>query len=99
VEPLISDTLEVTNYLRKRFARKKIYLMAHSGGAFIGIQAAARAPELFHAYIGVAQMSRRLESKKPAYRYMVEQFTTAGDKRMLKKLEKFSSIVRASFLP
>jgi len=28
-------------------------------------------------------------SEKLAYRYMVEQFTTAGDKRMLNKLEKF----------
>ena len=89
VEPLISDTLEVTNYLRKRFGRDKIYLMGHSGGAFIGIQAAARAPELFHAYIGVAQISRQLESEKLAYRYMVEQFTMAGDKRMLKKIETF----------
>ena len=89
VEQVISDTLEVTNYLRMRFGRDKIYLMGHCGGAFIGIQAAARAPELFHAYIGIAQMSRQLESEKRAYRYMVEQFTAAGDKRMLKKLEKF----------
>ena len=32
IEQLISDTLAVTNYLRKRFAQDKIYLMAHSGG-------------------------------------------------------------------
>ena len=89
VEQLISDTLEVANYLRKRFGRDKIYLLGHSGGSFIAIQAAARAPELFHAYIGVAQMSRQLESEKLAYRYMVEQFTKAGDKRMLNKLGKF----------
>ena len=46
VEQLISDTLAVTNYLRQRFGQEKIYLMGHSGGTFIGIQAAARAPEL-----------------------------------------------------
>ncbi len=88
-EQLILDTVEVTNYLRKRFGQEKIYLMGHSGGSFLGIQVAARAPELFNAYIGVAQMSRQLESEKLAYQYMVEQYTKAGDIRMVKKLEKF----------
>jgi putative lipase involved disintegration of autophagic bodies len=45
-EQFISDTLEVTHYLRHRFGKDKIYLMGHSGGTFFGIQAAARAPEL-----------------------------------------------------
>ncbi len=88
-EQLISDTLEVTNYLCKRFGREKIYLMAHSWGSFIGIQAAARAPEMHNAYIGMAQISRPLESEKMAYKYMLEQYTTAGDKRMAQRLEKF----------
>ncbi len=56
-EQMVSDTLAVTNYLRQRFGRDKIYLMGHSGGTFIAIQAAAQAPELYHAYIGMAQMS------------------------------------------
>ncbi len=30
-ERLISDTLELTNYLRNRFGKEKIYLMGHSG--------------------------------------------------------------------
>jgi pimeloyl-ACP methyl ester carboxylesterase len=89
VEQLISDTLEVTNYLRKRFGQEKIYLMGHSGGSFIGIQAVARAPELYNAYIGMAQMSRQLESEKLAYRYMTDQFTLAGNKRMVQKLAKY----------
>ncbi len=42
LEQMISDTLAVTNYLRQRFGKEKIYLMGHSGGTFIGIQAAAR---------------------------------------------------------
>jgi pimeloyl-ACP methyl ester carboxylesterase len=87
-EQLISDTIEVTNYLRKRFGQEKIYLMGHSGGTFIGIQAAARKPELYHAYIAMAQISNQLESEKLAYKYMIEQFTMAGDKRMAQKLEK-----------
>lgn len=89
VNQLISDTVEVTNYLRKRFGQDKIYLMGHSWGSFIGIQAAAQAPELYNAYIGMGQMSRQLESEKLAYEYMVEQYKLAGNKRMLQKFEKY----------
>ena len=87
VEQLISDTLVVTNYLRHRFGEEKIYLMGHSGGTFIGIQAAARAPELYHAYIGVAQMSNQLKSESLAYEYMLQQFQENGNLEMVRKLE------------
>lgn len=88
-EQLISDTVEVTNYLRERFGKEKIYLLGHSGGSFLGIQVAARTPELYNAYIGVSQMSRQFESEKLAFKYMIEQYRSAGDKRMVQKLEKF----------
>lgn len=87
LEQMISDTLAVTNYLRDRFHQDKIYLMGHSGGTFFGIQAAARAPELYHAYIGVAQMSNTLESEKLAYDYMLQEFKARGDTSMVRKLE------------
>ena len=87
VEQMISDTLEVTNTLRHRFGQEKIYLMGHSGGTFIAIQAAARAPELYHAYIGVAQMSYQLKSEKLAYDYMLQQFKKNGNTNMVRKLE------------
>jgi pimeloyl-ACP methyl ester carboxylesterase len=87
LEQVISDTIEVTNYLRDRFGKEKIYLMAHSGGTFIGIQAAARAPQLYYAYIGVAQIAYTLESEKLAYDYMLGQFKANGNTNMVRKLE------------
>jgi len=87
LEQMIADTLEVTNYLRQRFGKEKIYLMGHSGGTFIGIQAAARAPELYYAYIGVAQMSNQLKSEKLAYDYMLQQFKANGNTDMIRRLE------------
>jgi pimeloyl-ACP methyl ester carboxylesterase len=87
VEQYIADTLAVTNYLRERFGREKIYLMGHSGGTFFGIQAAARTPELYYAYIGLAQMSDQLTSEVLAYDYMLAQFRENGDTKMVRKLE------------
>lgn len=87
LEQMMSDTKEVTNYLRKRFGQDKIYLMSHSGGTFIGIQVAVQMPELYHAYIGVAQMTDQLKSEKLAYEYMLGQFREKGNKKMARKLE------------
>jgi pimeloyl-ACP methyl ester carboxylesterase len=82
----IADTLSVTDYLRNRFSKEKIWLMAHSGGTFIGLQAAARAPQAYYAYIGVAQMVHQLESERHAYEYMIERFRQTGHGRMARKL-------------
>jgi len=87
LDQMIADTLAVTNYLRHRFGKEKIYLMGHSGGSFIGIQAAAREPALYYAYIGVAQMANQLKSEKLAYEYMLQQFKATGNTAMVRKLE------------
>ena len=87
LDQAVADTLAVTDYLRSRFHKDKIYLMGHSGGTFIGIQAAARAPQLYYAYVGVAQLSYQLKSEKLAYDYMLERFRESGNTDMVRKLE------------
>ncbi len=87
IEQSISDTLAVTNYLRSRFHKDKIYMMAHSGGSLIGIQAVALAPEFYHAYIGVGQMSYQIRSERLAYEYMVRRYKEIGNAKMVKQLE------------
>jgi pimeloyl-ACP methyl ester carboxylesterase len=87
LEQMISDTKEVTNYLRKRFGQEKIYLMGHSGGTFVGIHVASRTPEMYHAYIGVAQISNQLKSEILAYEYMLKKFRENGNTKMVRKLE------------
>jgi pimeloyl-ACP methyl ester carboxylesterase len=86
VEQFISDTLAVTDYLRQRFHQDKIYLLGHSWGSFIGIQAVARSPERYHAYLGMGQMVYQLESEKMAYDYMVAAYRQRGDTAMVRDL-------------
>lgn len=66
VAQLIDDTLVVARHLRERFGVEKVHLMAHSWGSFIGLQAAARAPELFASYIGMAQVTHQIASEQEA---------------------------------
>ena len=86
-EQFVSDTIAVTEYLRQRFGKDKIYLMGHSWGSYIGIQAAAQRPDLFQAYIGVGQISHQIQSEQLAYQYALDYYEKAGDEGMLKKLK------------
>ncbi len=88
-EQLANDAIEITNYLRLRFGKDKIYIMAHSGGTPIAVQAVTKAPELFSAYIGMGQITSQAESEKIAYKYMVEQYTLIGNSKALAELKKY----------
>lgn len=87
VEQLVADTLAVTDYLRRRFHQERIYLMGHSGGTYLGMLAVARAPERFHAYVGVAQMSDQLRSEQLAYDYLLAEYRQQGNAAMARRLE------------
>ena len=86
VEQLVDDTLAVADYLRHRFDVPKIYLMGHSWGSFVGIQAVARAPQRYHAYIGVGQLCRQLASEAEAYAYLAEEFPRRGLTRLARRI-------------
>jgi pimeloyl-ACP methyl ester carboxylesterase len=98
-EQFIADTLEVTNYLRRRFGQEKIYLMAHSWGSYIGIQAAMREPELYHAYIGIGQLTHQLKSEHLAHAYALEQYRNDGNLDMVRRLEAAPPTMTAPLPP
>ncbi len=89
LDQLKCDTIEVTNYLCKRFGKEKIYLMAHSGGTSFAIQAASEEPQHYYAYIGISQITRQAESEKLAYQYMMSRYLEEGNKKMVRKLQEY----------
>lgn len=90
LDQLSSDALEVTNYLRNRFEKEKIFLMAHSGGTSIALLAATQNPEFYKAYIAMAQITNQAESEKIAYRYMLDHYRVQGNRREINQLEKYN---------
>ena len=85
---LASDTIEVSNYLRHRFGKDNIYIMAHSGGTPIALLAVQREPKLFKAYIGMGQITNQAVSEKMAYKYMLDKFTADGNQKSVTELKK-----------
>jgi pimeloyl-ACP methyl ester carboxylesterase len=98
LEQLASDAIEVTNYLRNRFSKEKIYIMAHSGGTAFAIQAVARFPQLYYAYIGISQITNQTKSEKISYKYMLDQYSSDGNSKMVAEFKKYPILENDSFI-
>ncbi len=64
----VSDTLDVTRYLRARFAEERIYLLGQSWGTLLGVLAAQQEPRLYAAFIGSGQMVDPRQTDRLTYR-------------------------------
>ncbi|MFA8443958.1 alpha/beta fold hydrolase [Yoonia sp.] len=84
---MIADTIEVTDYLRKRFSQDKIMLLGHSWGSYLGIQVADAAPDRFRAYVGMAQIVHQLRSEVMTHDYLLGAYRARGDAGMVRRLE------------
>ncbi|MGB7982653.1 MAG: alpha/beta fold hydrolase [Candidatus Nanopelagicales bacterium] len=79
LDQMVTDTLEVTNYLRQRFSEQKIYLVGSSWGTTIGTLAVQRAPEVFHAYVGTGQMVDQFATDQLMYAESLTDADARGD--------------------
>jgi pimeloyl-ACP methyl ester carboxylesterase len=95
-EQFISDANELVAYLKERFNKKKIFLVGHSWGSFIGTNLANRFPEDYYAYIGTGQFVNGLLNEEYSYEYTLEMARSdVNKKRGGKALEELTT--RAKF--
>lgn len=88
-ERYVTDILEVTNYLRKRFSQDKIYILGHSFGSYVAIKTIQKYPEYYYAYIAMSQICNQKESEYRAYNYMKKQYELSANNKMLKKFAEY----------
>ncbi|GIM90238.1 alpha/beta fold hydrolase [Paractinoplanes toevensis] len=80
--------LAVTDYLRARFRRDKIYLVAHSGGTIGATLAVQDSPALFAAYVGVGQVADPTASDRTQYDDTLAWARSKGDATLIARLEQ-----------
>ncbi len=57
VEQMVTDGIELTEYLLKQLDKKKIILFGTSWGSVLGVKMATSRPDLFYAYVGHSQIT------------------------------------------
>lgn len=91
VSQMVDDTCEVAQLMRARFGGRRIVLVGHSWGTYLGMLAVQRHPELFSAYVGVGQVAglgrRDPEELRMQRDYIIARAREAGVERDLGDLE------------
>ncbi|WP_405153596.1 alpha/beta fold hydrolase [Paenibacillus sp. FSL K6-0108] len=85
---LVEDILAVTDYITQRLGKKKVILIGHSYGTYIGTLAAHRAPEKYEAYIGIGQMADTQQSEMDGWNFVMEQAQLADNPEDVDELEQ-----------
>ncbi len=87
IAQFVADIHELVNYLRPRFQKEKVYLVAHSWGTLIGMLAVERYPELFHAYVGTGQVANMPEGERLSYEFVLQKARKERNEKAISELE------------
>lgn len=106
VAQFVSDTIELTDYLRKRFDQDKIFLAGHSWGSIMGLMAIDRHPEKYYSYVGISQVINwtdndrlglnwaKKEAKKRSNNKALAELHAVGEPPFIESFEQWAVLRR-----
>ncbi len=90
---LVEDLLVLTDYISERFKQKKVLLIGHSFGTYIGMKAVAKAPEKYYAYIGIGQVADVVQSELDSLAFTLEQAKQEGNADDVERLKLLQPMI------
>lgn len=88
---MVSDTVELTDYLRQRFGQEKIFLVGQSWGSTLGVLTVQQHPERYHAFVGVGQMVSQRATDVMFWEDALAWAERTGDTRLAARLRRNGS--------
>lgn len=79
MQQIVADTVELSQYLLKRFNQDRLILVGHSWGSAVGLQAVQRAPQLYRAFVSTGQMANFSNATSAGYQTLLDQAGRSGD--------------------
>lgn len=86
VEQMRDDGIAVASYLRQHLGQDKVILMGSSWGSILGVHMAKARPDLFHAYVGTAQVVNARQNEAGMYAQVMQLAQAASDTATVEKL-------------
>jgi pimeloyl-ACP methyl ester carboxylesterase len=86
VERMADDGIEVAQFLTKHLNKKKIIIVGGSWGSILGIYVAHARPDLFYAYVGLAQIVDERKNEIASYTRVLELARASGDQEAITAL-------------
>jgi proline iminopeptidase len=86
----VADAEEMVGWLRKEFGKRKVFVLAHSAGTYVGVQLALRHPDWLYAYIGVGQMADMPESERRGWAFAMDAARRSRNAEAIHQLQSIA---------
>lgn len=86
IEQMVTDGIELSEYLIDHLGKQKIIILATSWGSVLGVEMTLRRPDLFYGYIGHSQVVNSSESLMHAYNKILKMTQDASDQEATDKI-------------
>lgn len=90
ISQFVRDLHELTKSLCDLYNKDKIIIMGKSWGTVIGLIAVSKYPNLFHAYIGVSQLTHVMKTEQMMFDFALQQAKKNDDTRTVTQLKTLS---------
>ncbi|MDH4263977.1 MAG: alpha/beta hydrolase [Spirochaetia bacterium] len=97
LEQFLNDTHEVTQYLKKRFNKNKIFMIGHSWGTYLAVQTAARYPEDYFAIVVAGLLVNTIQQEDISYQFLLQISKDLKNESAQKQLEKIGPPVNGYY--
>lgn len=93
------DAEEVVQWARRRFGKRRVFVLGHSWGSVLGLRLAAAHPDWLHAYIGMGQVTDGLESERRGWAWTLARAEADGNAAAVRELRAIAPYARSAPLP
>jgi pimeloyl-ACP methyl ester carboxylesterase len=86
----VADGEEMVSWLRKEFGKRKVFILGHSAGTYVGLELARRHPDWLYAYIGVGQMTDMPEGERRGWTFAMNAARRTGNSEAIHQLQSIA---------
>jgi pimeloyl-ACP methyl ester carboxylesterase len=85
-----NDAIELTEFIKKKYNKKKVIIIGHSWGTIVAMKAILKRPDLFYAYVGIGQVICTVDNERLSYEYGVKEATLHKNDTALAELKSIA---------
>lgn len=90
IQRYVDDAIELAEYLRTRYLKRKLVLAGHSWGTVVAMHAALQRPDLFHAYVGMGQVINVRTNEQLSFEYGLRTARERGNLEAVREMESIA---------
>ena len=91
LQQIVQDAHELTQYLKKKFNQRSIYLAGFSWGSSVGLTLAQKYPGDYKAYVGISQVVNINKGMQASQQWLLQQALAGNDTATINTVKKLSN--------